>query len=339
MKKVLLGSVAAVALTASGAAAQEWTAKVGGFFTGAVAWIDADQEGNDFGLLRDSEIHFNFRLAADNGLTFGTTMELEVSDNDGNADFDEAFAFVSGSFGRVEVGEADGASDGPMGSGNVGADFVRAGDNTGLLFDWYDGYSDVNIRSNGADTGDSLKISYFTPTFAGFTAGVSWVPQIGTGDGTVTSLEEDGEQNAFEVGAQWKGEFSGFAIQVGGGWVSDTIPGEDDDSSFAGGAKVGFAGFEVGANYGYIESDESDHIGIGVAYKTGPWKIGGDYGLVINSDNDDREEDQGVAAGVSYSLAPGVVTGVTVEWADNGSDAADQTDDSFAVGAWLSLGY
>ena len=343
MKKLLLGSAAAVALTATGAAAQEWSASVGGFFTGAVAYIDADQDGNDFALKRDSEITFNFRLVADNGLTFGSKFELEVGDtsSDGSADFDEASAWVQGSFGRVEVGEFDGAADGPMGSGNVGADFVRAADNTGLLFDDYEGEGGTSIRSNGADTGDSLKVAYFTPSFAGFTAAISWSPSISptgnaAGNGIATSLDAADEQNAIEIGAQYKGEFSGIGVQVGGGWVSDTVAGADDDTSFAGGAKLSAFGFDFGVNYGYIEVDESDHLGVGLAYSTGPWKIGADYGTVLDSDNANRDGDQGVAAGVSYSLAPGVVTGGTIEWADDGAPGGD---DSYSVGLWLSLAY
>ena len=339
MKKLLLGSAAAVALTATGAAAQEWSASVGGFFTGAVAYIDADQTGNDFALKRDSEVTFNFRLVADNGLTFGSKFELEVGDtsSDGSANFDEASAWVQGSFGRVEVGEFDGAADGPMGSGNVGADFVRAGDNTGLLFDNYEAESGVSIRSNGADTGDNLKIAYFSPSFAGFTAGISWNPMISEdGNGIATSLDSADEQNAIEIGAQYKGEFSGIGITAGAGWVSDTVRGADDDSSYAGGVALSAFGFQFGVNYGYIEADESDHLGVGLAYTTGPWKIGGDYGLVMSSDNPDREDDQGIAAGVSYALAPGVVTGLTGEWADDGAAGGDS---SYSVGLWLSLAY
>jgi predicted porin len=338
MKKLLLGSAAAVALTATGAAAQEWSATLNGFFTGAFAYIDANQTGNDFGLLRDSEVHFNFKLVADNGLTFGTRTEMEASDGS----IDENFMFVEGAFGRVELGEADGAADGPMGSGNVGSDFVRAGDNTGLLFDYYEGDSNVNIRSNGADTSDAIKLSYFTPSFAGFTAGVSWVPALAAENTIVTPLDSANEQNAFELGAQYKGEFAGFGVTVGGGYVTDTVVGADDDSSWAGGAKVSWIGFEVGANYGYIDFDESSHLGVGVAYKTGPWKFGADYGLVIsvdepgNSPANRDEDDTGFAGGVSYALAPGVVTGATLEYADDGAAGGD---DSIAAGLWLSLGY
>ena len=118
--------------------------------------------------------------------------------------------------------------------------------------------------------------------------------------------------------------------------MSDTVPGADDDESWGGGAALGFAGFEFGVNYARQEIDDADNLAVGAAYSTGPWRVGADYGVVLSSDDADVEDDMGVAAGVSYALAPGVVTGVTLEYADDGAPGGD---DSYAAGLWLSLGF
>jgi hypothetical protein len=337
MKKRLLCSCAALALAATGASAQEWSATVGGFLTGAVGYVDVDQDGNDFALIRDGEVHFNFDLVADNGLTFGARVQLEMGDDTDNGNvIDEAYGFVAGSFGRVEFGEQDGAADDPMAIGSVGADFVRAGDEVGLLFDYYASDAGVTLLGTGTGTSDSLKLSYYTPEFAGFSAGISWTPSIGAENGTATSLASSAEQNAIELGAQWAGEFGGFSIAAGGGWVSDTEAGLEDDSTYGGGVAIGFSGVEFGVNYAHVEIDDIDTLAVGAAYSTGPWKLGADYAVALSSDDATIEDDMGVAAGVSYALAPGVVSGVTFEYADDGASGGD---DSFAAGLWLSLGF
>lgn len=353
MKKILLGSAAVVALSAATATAQEWSAKVGGYLTGGVALVDVGQEGNDFALIRDGEVHFNFRLAADNGLTFGSTVELEMGDNTSGAGnvIDEASGFVSGSFGRVVFGEQDGPADDFSGVGQVGADFTLASDGTGLLFDRYDGQgsavnnteSGVVLDSAAIETSDSLKLSYYTPNFAGFTAGVAWVPQIGGENGSATSLTSNNEQNAIEIGAQYSGEFSGFGIVIGGGYATDTVnptggaPGvADDDYSWGVGARGSFAGFTLGTNYGYHDVNEVNTWSVGGFYKTGPWKVGADYAMVIETDDGSREDDMGIGAGVSYALAPGVLTGVTFEYASDGDDVVD---DAYAGGLYMKLNF
>lgn len=333
MKKLLLGSAAAFALTGGAAVAAEWSANVGGFFTGGVGFIDDDQT-NDIGVIRDSEVIFNFRMTADNGISFRVKTELEAGDGS-SAEIDENSMYVSGSFGTIMFGEDDGSVDGYLGSGNVGADFVRAADGTGLLFDFYSGI--VDIASNGADTGDSIKINYTTPSFSGFEAGISYSPTL-EDNGNATS--RDFEVHAFEFGAQYSGEFSGVGITVGGGYVTDTRRGFDDDDSWAAGIKGSYQGFEAGFNYGWENdnavtaggTDDQSTIGVGLAYSTGPWKVGGDLGYVIDGP---AEEDLGIGGGVSYALAPGVTAGATLEYAD--SDVND--DDAFAAGLWLALGF
>jgi hypothetical protein len=359
MKKLLLGSAAAVALSASGALAQEWSVTTGGFFTAGIGYVDTgDDDANEIGLIRDAEIIFTAKVVADNGITFMAQGQLEtgetVDDDDecrasGGAvacranqgedttnTFDEVFARVSGSFGRFEIGENDGAADAYMGSGIVNYTFASAQDGTGLIFDYY--ANAIGFDSSGNNSGDAIKVSYFTPNFAGFEAGVSFYPNLEPQSGRNTSIAESDEVNGFEAGAQYSGEFGGFGVTVGGGYASDTSRGQDDDDSYGVGAKVSFSGFEFGGNYGWTNGEMSDEeqeaFGLGVAYSTGPWATSIHY--LQGVEGEGVEETFGLSGDVGYSLAPGVTVGVSLEYADPDDD---DLDEEFGVGGWMALNF
>lgn len=130
MKKLLIGT-AAVALglsMASSAEAQGVKLDVGGHMKGYVSWTDTDdnvdQDGLDitatdpadddvraFDILRESELHFSGESTLDNGLTVGAHIETDI-DGTGGDDFDteEAYAYFSGAWGRLNFGLEDGAT-------------------------------------------------------------------------------------------------------------------------------------------------------------------------------------------------------------------------------------
>jgi outer membrane protein OmpU len=356
MKNALMATTAAAALvfTAGAASAQVDTTSgnlsfgIGGFFTGGIGYVDNDEDNDNIGLIRDAEIHFDGRLTADNGLTFGVDIEFELGDRSSSQDvtvpagggtvtvtdndriIDEASMFVSGSFGKVEIGEQDGAADAYMASGVVAPPFTTAQDGGGFLFNYYDM---VGLDNSGGTTSDSLKISYFTPNFSGFSAGVSYIPQVGQENGNAVSL--DTQTNAVEVGAGWSGEFDGFSLGIGGGYNSDATPNDEDDQSFGVGGQVGFGGFNIGVNYGWVETsgDDNSTIGAGATYGTGPWVFGADFAWGL--EGDDAEDDFGVAAGMSYALAPGVSAGAVIEYAHE--DEGDR--DGFATGVFLNTNF
>jgi predicted porin len=326
----------AMALSAGAVSAQEWSARVGGFFVGGIGYVDyVGDEDDNVGFARDAEVIFTFQLTADNGLTFGAQTQLESGDNadDGRANVDEAFMWVEGSFGRVEFGEEDGAASDFSTANLVLPPFATAQDGGGFLFDFYDTGA-INLDSTGGTTSDSLKISYFTPNFSGFQAGVSFVPSVGAENGRSVPL--DGQTNTVEVGASYGNTFGSFDFGIGVAYNSDTTPSEEDDQSWGGSAMVGFGGFNVGLSYAWYEGDADDTqtLGGGVTYGTGPWNFGID--AAFNIDGPDAEDgDYGIAAGASYALAPGVSTGLTLEYAED--DLGD--DEAFAAGVWMGMNF
>jgi outer membrane protein OmpU len=165
----------------------------------------------------DTEIHITATGKADNGLVYGMYVEIEadpalstlttstVNINGGTGVatqtgvgtssqnyIDEANIFLQGTWGRIEMGDQDGAGDqlffgapfdyGPAYGQGSGAD----GD---VLFRW----ANTTLIQNGLssninatpsyswnvralDSNDSTKITYLSPVISGFRAGVSYVP-------------------------------------------------------------------------------------------------------------------------------------------------------------------
>jgi hypothetical protein len=179
----------------------------------------AEVTGRGDNFRTDTEIHITATGKADNGLVYGMYVEIEadpalnalttstinvgggtgVASGTGvptsaNNYIDEANIFLQGSWGRLEMGDQDGASDqlffgapydyGPAYGQGSGAD----GD---ALFRWANGVGITNASSNinatplytwnvkALDSNDSTKITYLSPVISGFRAGISFAPDSG----------------------------------------------------------------------------------------------------------------------------------------------------------------
>ncbi|MEM1140839.1 MAG: porin, partial [Pseudomonadota bacterium] len=113
MKKILLGTsalVAAAALAAPASAADKIKLKLGGYWTGAAAFVDLEEADveNDIVFGSDAEVHFGGKTTLDNGLQVGFKAELELAEDNagGNSDIiDEVYGEVKGGFGKIQFGE------------------------------------------------------------------------------------------------------------------------------------------------------------------------------------------------------------------------------------------
>lgn len=352
MKKFLLGATASAALLSAGSALAQgappttittnnFNARIGGFMTLGIGYVDSDLHKAEVELVNDSEVHFVFTLAADNGLTFGAKAEIE--NNGGPTTSDEYVGWVEGTFGRFEVGAEDGAHDRLVGAAAGGTAFTAVADETGFLFDYAGGESPAVPVVQGNDSGDDLKVTYFTPKFAGFQAGVSYA---NSAEGSTSTNGAVGSRESYEIGANYSNTFGGVSLEVAGGYTSYSDPqdarfgGKAGDDSYTLLANIGFAGFTVGGSWGvssFETGDDDEGYGVGVNYATGPWLFGVQYAQMVGGD---AEDDYGISAGADYALAPGVTTGVTLEYADG--DAAGtlaEEDDAFAAGVWMAFGF
>ena len=308
MRKILLASTALVALGVSAASADI-------SLSGSAKWnytsasSTGDASGDSFAMNSDLTIASSF--ASDSGLTYGTSHSI---DEGGTAD--DQKMYVSGSFGEVRFG----------GSG-AGADFDTDAAVTDGESSTATGYSG---KASTASSGDT-RISYFTPSVNGFSAGISFDDA-----GSAAGANDD----ITEMGAK-------YTQTVGDATVTVAYASRDT-SSAVGGANTGSSATSMGAviTMGDLSvtlaanAQEADNggedasgTGIGLSYVLSE-------GLTlkahtVSSDDDaaaavDRSE---TAASLTYVVAPGLTANVAY------TDSEDGTLTGTATTAYLKVAF
>lgn len=302
MKKYLVASTAILTAVLAMPAQAELNLDLGGHFRGYGVYADDSTAGaREFGLVRDTELHFTGEATSDNGLTVGVHYETVLGTD--NVETDEAYAYFAGNWGRVNLGKEDGAAyllqvAAPSADSNV--DGLRTqiqGINTGFALDY-----------DHADFRGAQRITYLTPKFSGFQAGVSYAADNSdnaTGAGTgVVGLGVDtvgAFENLWEGSARWDGEFEGFGVSVGAGYstaelqtatpaASPATSLTDDVQTWNAGLNVAFQGFSVGGAYVKTKADQdatstipgvqggdSKVWVVGAAWDNGPYHVGASY--------------------------------------------------------------
>ncbi|MCB2136339.1 MAG: porin [Rhodobacteraceae bacterium] len=280
MKKLLLASTALVGM--AGAAAAEMS--LSGY--AEIGIKGGDYAGGNTQFHNDVVVNFNFSGETDNGLSFGGKVQLDDTNGSGAINgaptFDDEAFWVSGTFGKVTLGETDGAFDWALSeiySGTAITDdhSTHAG---AYWFTGLDGTQDNQIMRYEYSFGDV---------------------------GVALSVEQDtngaGSDDIWAVGLKWSGDLGGTAVNVGLGFQDN---GTTDVAGISFGATLA-GGF--GINLGYASGDltpsgygtaNDDWIGIGVSYTSGPLLLGANYGE-YDSGND------GWGVVVNYDLGGGAV--------------------------------
>lgn len=334
MKKVLLGT-SAIALAgafAAPASAAEWEVKVGGYMEQYLAYASPDVSGfsgDDFDGVdakQDSEIHFKPSITLDNGLRFGVDIQLEGSAGTGTPDdIDESFLFISGSFGRVQLGSENsagysmtyGAPDvtflgvnsgsltkfipfsGALTNDNNGdGDTADAGEAISVGDDVFRGTLGSTFIENGRNN-DAQRFTYFTPRFAGFQLGLSYARDANQDTNAQLNLNNNPLNNIFDVGANYVNSFGGFDVAVSGRWgiaqddrtaVAGTDTGKNPQI-WSAGVNLGFGGVTVGGSFAEQNNagtDDGTSFDAGISYETGPWGISFTYFRGENVDDENQ---------------------------------------------------
>ena len=234
MKKLMLSTaVAAFAFVVSPAFAQDDSGvklNLGGHFKGYLNYTNQD-DVQDVDILRQTEVHFGGETTLDNGLTVGAHIEASADIETGGTDdrdgfaIDESYAYFAGSWGRVNFGDEDGAAyllqvAAPSADDNIDGirQFINPTSTTGSeailgVFDYDNDFA-----------GDLDKLTYLSPVFNGFQAGVSYTPDNATltralggnsGDTTVGD-----QSNVWEVAVRYEGTFNTVGIILGAGYTA-----------------------------------------------------------------------------------------------------------------------
>ncbi|AEP08391.1 porin [Micavibrio aeruginosavorus] len=337
MKNILMMTVAvgALAFAAAPAMAQDGGVdlSIAGHMKGYVTWNDQDEaagqpDARSVDILRETEIHFTGETTLDNGLTVGFHTELEDDLGDGFAT-EESYAYFAGNWGRVNFGAEDGAGyllqvAAPSADSNVDGirQYISAFNTT---------VAGVAAGATGAldydmaPTAAADKITYISPNFNGFQAGVSYTPDVEDVAGTAlgsrslgvsTDDVNDALGQAYEAAVRYEGNFDAFRLAVGAGYAQVEVEQEtaasDDVQTWNVGANVGFGAFNVGAVYfdgentaGTKDAD-TDGFVVGVDYTTGPFVIGASYYNADDIDGVANVDAERYSGGVTYNYGPGM---------------------------------
>lgn len=374
MKRFLLSTTAVVGVSAMAASAlamplqsrdEEGTpilsAAINVSFEGGFANNSAanDDVNRDSGLVagRWTDVYFNGEMTADNGLVYGAQIRLAAGgggnanniDLLGHSGLGRQYLYVKGSWGSIEAGTWIGAATAlnlnvaGQYKGNGGLDFA---------------YKSYIVAPAGAitniqnphwwDAGET-KVTYYTPVFNGFQAGVTYTPTDSPWGTATTGLTAgDGQaKDVISYGAQWSGDMGGSTVTVSAvGAMSDDAVNNAMSTTTNGiemfqiSGMVAHAGFTTGATFwdygdtGMLPGDSQDYSGwaLDATYSFGPYGIEISYAhaerMLTGSAPLDSTFD-GWALQIGYAVAPGLkwyADLVGNEW-----DVDGNTEDSTVV--------
>jgi predicted porin len=324
MKKLLIGT-AAISLGVFGIAGQAKAEglklNLAGHFKGYIDYLhqDDDVAASDYrkiDILRETELHFTGETTLDNGLTVGFHDEVDVDGTDGADDGlynEESYLYFSGAWGRVNFGKEDGAAyllqvAAPSADSNYDGlrqyvspfDFGLQGDGAGLgaagdLATIVAAIPGGRFDYDNAVSGHSNKLTYLSPVFSGFQAGISYTPDVSNGavgsNDFGNSLDDvPGDLGSvWDLGVRWEGQWNELGIALGGGWsraeLEADAAGLDDRTAWDLGVDLNWGAFGLGA--AYLKDDlgidtaagdaDQKTWTVGADYTTGPFKIGASY--------------------------------------------------------------
>lgn len=307
MKKTLLAS-ATLSLISIPAFAQDDSAlKLGmtGHFKMYGNYVDQDEapgrDVNDFDILRDTDLTFTGETTLGNGLTVGVLVNADGDLGD-SFEVEDSFIYISGNYGRFSFGLEDSANfqlqvAAPSADENIdglesfinpvnwsattlaGSNFESSASSLGFDYD--------NDATSGFD-----KITYITPLFSGFQAGVSYTPDMNDGsrgdNGNAPDNIEDELGDAYDVGARFEHEFQTWKFALGAGYTLVNLEEEsagstlDDFDEWNVGTNIGIGAYSFGVVYtennggSKLDADQKTWV-LGADYTFGDYRLGASY--------------------------------------------------------------
>ncbi len=322
MKKILFATTALVATAGIASADVSLT---GYAEIGVIGGNDAAGVLNNINSTQyhsDMDVSFHLSGQSDNGLSFGAKIDLdEVSTGipaGHNNTFTNATVWVSGSFGKITLGDTDGAYDWALQEIGMGTS----------LTDDHTTHAGYNFNS-GFDSAYGGQVLRYDNTFGNFGVALSAnIDDTGTGS-TVWGL-----------GLKYNTDFSGTKVGFGLGYQdngTNTLIGLSVDAKMAN-------GFRAIVNYSDQDSVVTHgaamdyYVGVGVGYTSGPLLVTANYGEFKSVAANSSASGYGLA--VNYDLGGGAVVmagyGNSQYDAGNANAAGDGTN-SWSLGLGLSF--
>ncbi len=342
MKKILLGTTGLVgaALLASAASAETPKVTLGGFSDFQAGYNDQDTDTvKDLGFRNDNEISVRVDGKTASGLGYGAVIDLEadISDDADNQGDNAArtFTYLESGWGRAEMGgnksaaatmrlDASSVAVATGGINGAWSYFASAPAGQGFIS------TSKLVTEHGLTTAyadestyNATKFTYYTPTIAGFQAGVSYTPDTEARGQDVALSNNVGYSDVVNLGLTynttidntWKlglaGTYETGSTDVGVGTPGGT-PGDVEGYNL--GTVIGFGGFSLAGSYGEwsdsglnaANGDQGDYYTAGLGYEAGPVGLSATY---IDSTLETTAGDNdftNLVFGADYKLAPGL---------------------------------
>lgn len=377
MKKLLLASAAVVgmaAVSSPAVAADGVSLDLGGHFKGYVVYHDQDtsagSDHRDLDMLRETEVHFTGETTLDNGLTVGAHVEADVDGSD-SFDVDESYAYFSGSWGRVNLGDEDGAAyllqvAAPSADSNVDGirQFVNPVNYTLTSLNATTAATAWNATGLDYDndfTDNADKVTYLSPVMNGFQLGASYTFDtdnnatggiVTTRDLTGVSADDETDEygEAWELAARYEGQFDEVGFTFGAGYTDvqredETTATNDDFTEWNVGLDLNWSAFGLGVVYtennnGLDTTDNNETMVVGVDYTTGAYKLGASW---LNNETDvngatSEVETDRYTGGVVYTYGPGMTFRGSISYVEHDvQGAADVEATSVLLGTQINF--
>jgi outer membrane protein OmpU len=338
MKKVLLTGAALVAVATSPAMAEGLKLDLAGHAKVYGVYNNNDEAAgqslDELNIRKETEVHFTGETTLDSGLTVGAHVELNLDRDDANS-VEESYIYMSGGWGRVNVGEEDGVAyllqvSAPSADSNVDGlrQYISTYDSAGT------GAATLRLDYDHVAPGSGYynKVSYMTPVFNGFQAGASYIPTMSDDANGVAGVSDDNDagdyKDGIELAVRYEGAYEGVGVAFGAGYGkydAETNAGavSDDAKTWNAGLDLDFAGFGVGVAYldqtteAAAAETEVNTLVAGADYQMGAYKLGVSY---LNQETETAAAETDIdrwTAGASYSYGPGMSFRGSVSMIDN----------------------
>jgi len=308
MKKILLATtmLAGTAGFASAEVAVSGYAEIGIW---SYNYSNAGVNDTAIAFWQDVEVTFKMSGTTDGGLEFGAAIDLDEGDVATNDDSGTT-VWVSGAFGKLTMGDTDGALDWALADMDGGMTSIADDHTTHVAWfggSWMDGH------------GDNQVVRYEN-TFGDFGVALS-AEQIG--DGT------SGGDTVLGLGLKYTANLGGTDVALGLGYQAD-----DTDSAVGVSAAATLAG-GFGGKIGYIDYKdmaEDSQLGLEVSYTSGPIGVAVNYGKVDLVGGGDYDSWGAVA---NYDLGGGAK--VMFGYGSDVDDSLAGNQDQWSLGLGLSF--
>ena len=380
MKKILLGTtgLVAVALLATAASAETPKVTLGGFSDFQSGWTHEDNDAavRTNGMRNDNEITVKVDGKTDGGLGYGAEIDLEAdttpdADNQGT-NASRTFTYLEGNWGRVELGgnksvastmrvDASTLAAATGGINGAWTYFANNPNGTGgqgfITTSKLPGEMGNSTTFGDESTYNATKVSYYTPKFSGFQAGVSYTPQLNDRGQFMSRSDVNGEASVIDAGLGYEGTFSGLKLAAAATYETGTgkgdngggaaiVPatgtlsniGSSDINAFNVGALLGWHNFSLAGSYGDImdsgiNGSSGDYWTAGLGWTAGPIGVSATYikseldGNTVTGGGDNKFNN--LVLGAEYKLAAGLTPYAEVSFFDlNGNAATSATPGS-----------